>query len=262
MFRTFFLIATLLSCASAFSTSFLGQSRITAQSQRSCSSLQMSVVDIDSEAAFDKTIQSAAGALVVVDYSTTWCGPCKVIAPKFDELSDKYPDAVFLKVRWGIYRYWYSTSLDGEDYSTAIPVHGSDGRVAAAAAASRMSAQARRKPSLHDVIVVVTICICKVTFFAGHDLLRSECKVHLSLIYRIPYSTVFLTPCTLLSTGNWWCFPWCFQTHEAWRCSIGSFLPLLCRWREGWCCERSQRWGNRSCYYETRKISHKKNMNM
>lgn len=58
----------------------------------------MSVVDIDSEAAFDKTILSAAGALVVVDYSTTWCGPCKVIAPKFDELSDKYPDAVFLKV--------------------------------------------------------------------------------------------------------------------------------------------------------------------
>jgi len=37
--------------------------------------------------------------LVVVDYSTTWCGPCKVIAPKFDELSEKYPDAVFLKVR-------------------------------------------------------------------------------------------------------------------------------------------------------------------
>lgn len=59
----------------------------------------MKVVDIDSEAAFDKTVQSAGGSLVVVDYSTTWCGPCKVIAPKFDELSDKYPDAVFLKVR-------------------------------------------------------------------------------------------------------------------------------------------------------------------
>jgi thioredoxin 1 len=58
------------------------------------------VVDIDSEAAFDKTIKSAGGSLVIVDYSTTWCGPCKVIAPKFDELSEKYPDAVFLKVRF------------------------------------------------------------------------------------------------------------------------------------------------------------------
>lgn len=130
--------------------------------------LNMAVVDIDSEAAFDKTIQSAGDSLVVVDYSTTWCGPCKVrskdndedlelrrrassfvqlggclcypcemplachenwhcslnimhdllfahcsslllflylpttcqvIAPKFDELSEKYTDAVFLKVR-------------------------------------------------------------------------------------------------------------------------------------------------------------------
>jgi thioredoxin 1 len=59
----------------------------------------MAVVDIDGETAFDNTIKSAGSSLVVVDYSTTWCGPCKVIAPKFDELSEKYPDAVFLKVR-------------------------------------------------------------------------------------------------------------------------------------------------------------------
>jgi len=60
--------------------------------------ITMKVVDIDSEAAFDKTVSSSGDTLVVVDYSTTWCGPCKVIAPKFDELSDKYPEAVFLKV--------------------------------------------------------------------------------------------------------------------------------------------------------------------
>jgi thiol:disulfide interchange protein len=35
------------------------------------------VVDIGSEAAFDKTIKNAGSALVIVDYSTTWCGPCK-----------------------------------------------------------------------------------------------------------------------------------------------------------------------------------------
>mmetsp|Transcript_27509 Transcript_27509/g.40646 ORF Transcript_27509/g.40646 Transcript_27509/m.40646 type:complete len:151 (-) Transcript_27509:1346-1798(-) len=96
MMRSFLFISCFFTVAIAFSTSFLGQSRITAP--RSNSQLQMKVVDIDSETAFDKTIESASGALVVVDYSTTWCGPCKVIAPKFDEFSEKYPNAVFLKV--------------------------------------------------------------------------------------------------------------------------------------------------------------------
>lgn len=39
---------------------------------RSCFQLSMAVVDIDGEAAFDKTIKSAGESLVVVDYSTTW----------------------------------------------------------------------------------------------------------------------------------------------------------------------------------------------
>jgi thioredoxin 1 len=90
-------LAVSVAMTEAFSsTAFLGSSL----RQRTCNNnaLSMKVVDIDSEAAFDKTISSAGSALVVVDYSTTWCGPCKVIAPKFDELSEKYPDSVFLKV--------------------------------------------------------------------------------------------------------------------------------------------------------------------
>ena len=59
----------------------------------------MAVIDVDSEKAFDDKISSAGDSLVIIDYSTTWCGPCKVIAPKFDELSDTYPDSVFIKVR-------------------------------------------------------------------------------------------------------------------------------------------------------------------
>ena len=94
------LAAIAISTSNAFSTPFLGNGRIIQRRPvRHNYGISMRVVDIDSEEAFDKTISSAGDNLVVVDYSTTWCGPCKVIAPKFDEMSDKYPDAVFLKVR-------------------------------------------------------------------------------------------------------------------------------------------------------------------
>lgn len=100
MFRiTILFIISTIAVTNAFSNAFVGSGRV-AHSRPTfySNSLSMKVVDIDSEASFDSTITSAGSNLVVVDYSTTWCGPCKVIAPKFEELSDKYPDAVFLKV--------------------------------------------------------------------------------------------------------------------------------------------------------------------
>mmetsp|Transcript_54363 Transcript_54363/g.80638 ORF Transcript_54363/g.80638 Transcript_54363/m.80638 type:complete len:153 (+) Transcript_54363:109-567(+) len=94
------LLASTALCANAFTTSpsFLG-SKLTGRTAVSrTNAMSMKVVDIDGEATFDSTIKAAGSNLVIIDYSTTWCGPCKVIAPKFDEFSDKYPDAVFLKV--------------------------------------------------------------------------------------------------------------------------------------------------------------------
>jgi thiol-disulfide isomerase/thioredoxin len=35
---------------------------------------------------------------IVVDFTATWCGPCRVMSPIFVELSKKYPTLVFLKV--------------------------------------------------------------------------------------------------------------------------------------------------------------------
>lgn len=43
-------------------------------------------------------VNAAGDKTVVVDMYTQWCGPCKVIAPKYQVLSEKYLDVVFLKL--------------------------------------------------------------------------------------------------------------------------------------------------------------------
>lgn len=43
-------------------------------------------------------VKAAGDKTVVLDMYTQWCGPCKVMAPKFQELSEKYLDVVFLKL--------------------------------------------------------------------------------------------------------------------------------------------------------------------
>ncbi len=58
----------------------------------------MLVVEVGSTAEMDTVLGAAGDSLVIVDYSTTWCGPCKVIAPVYEELSDQFTDVVFVKV--------------------------------------------------------------------------------------------------------------------------------------------------------------------
>lgn len=60
------------------------------------------VVEFQSEEEFNKILTEAGDKLVVVDVSTTTCGPCKMIFPKLVEMSLEYPDAVFLKINGNV----------------------------------------------------------------------------------------------------------------------------------------------------------------
>ncbi len=51
---------------------------------------------VSSSAEFSDLIKN--NEMVVVDYFAEWCGPCKMIAPKFEQFSQAYSKAKFIKV--------------------------------------------------------------------------------------------------------------------------------------------------------------------
>ncbi|KAJ3015006.1 hypothetical protein HKX48_004823 [Thoreauomyces humboldtii] len=57
------------------------------------------VKTITSAAEYESLLSSAgAGKLVVVDFTATWCGPCQMMKPFFQELSTKYRNVTFAQV--------------------------------------------------------------------------------------------------------------------------------------------------------------------
>ena len=46
---------------------------------------------------FDSEVEKNNG-LVAIDFFANWCGPCRMIAPIFEELEREYPDVKFCKI--------------------------------------------------------------------------------------------------------------------------------------------------------------------
>ncbi|VDM59469.1 unnamed protein product, partial [Angiostrongylus costaricensis] len=47
---------------------------------------------------FDAILKENPSTLVVIDFYATWCGPCKIIGPKFMRMSDEFTSVIFIKV--------------------------------------------------------------------------------------------------------------------------------------------------------------------
>ncbi|MDN6519872.1 MAG: thioredoxin [Yaniella sp.] len=55
----------------------------------------MATTDLNQES-FQETIES--NDIVLVDWWADWCGPCKMFAPVYDEVSQQHDDIVFGKI--------------------------------------------------------------------------------------------------------------------------------------------------------------------
>ncbi len=53
------------------------------------------IIEIETEEEYERFKKDG---LVIVDYNTNWCGPCKNFAPVYEELAKSYPQTKFLSV--------------------------------------------------------------------------------------------------------------------------------------------------------------------
>eukprot|EP00578_Thalassiosira_sp_NH16_P003601 CAMPEP_0181134454 /NCGR_PEP_ID=MMETSP1071-20121207/32097_1 /TAXON_ID=35127 /ORGANISM="Thalassiosira sp., Strain NH16" /LENGTH=105 /DNA_ID=CAMNT_0023220975 /DNA_START=185 /DNA_END=502 /DNA_ORIENTATION=+ len=53
---------------------------------------------VESEGEWAELMEKSKTSLVVVDFTASWCGPCQMVAPHFESMSQEHTSVIFVKV--------------------------------------------------------------------------------------------------------------------------------------------------------------------
>lgn len=90
-------MGVLLSRIGVLLSNWFGPSTASAEA---ASSEPSSVLSFHSSARWQLHFNSAqeSSKLMVIDFSATWCGPCRLMEPSFNAMASKYTDVEFVKI--------------------------------------------------------------------------------------------------------------------------------------------------------------------
>jgi len=60
--------------------------------------MQSPVYHIDCAEKVDVLLQKAGNSLIVLDFTASWCGPCKRFAPFVEQMGRRYDNAIIAKI--------------------------------------------------------------------------------------------------------------------------------------------------------------------